>query len=139
MPRLIRKAVGADLPLQEPLRYALYDENQRLLLKRGFVITMPGFAERLLLRGCYIGEPDPQEEAREEEPAAAPVVVAEAAPAPSAPIDLSESGLVMIETRAGAAQAFQPEPPAEPVKPRRRRAAAPVVDEPLIQVETSNK
>lgn len=91
MPRLIRKAVGADLPLQEPLKYALYDENQRLLLKRGFVISMPGFAERLLLRGCYIGEPDPQEEAREEEPAAAPEAPK---PVAKAPVFLRASDLV---------------------------------------------
>lgn len=62
MARLIRKAVGSDLPLHAPLRHALYDESGRLLLKRGFVISMPGFAERLLLRGCYIGESEPDEE-----------------------------------------------------------------------------
>ena len=62
----------------------------------------------------------------------------------AAPVDLSSalegSGLVMIETRADAIKAFQPEPPTEPVQPvRRRRAAAVVVDEPLIQVETGRK
>ena len=71
----------------------------------------------------------------------APAVVAEAA-AP-APVDLStalvESGLVLIETRPGATQAVQPEPPAAPVQPRRRRPAVKVVDEPLIQVETGQK
>ena len=58
MATLIRQAVAADLPMHEPLRFPLYDENGRLLLKQGFVITMPGFAERLLLRGCYIGNPE---------------------------------------------------------------------------------
>ena len=80
-----------------------------------------------------------------EAPVAEAPVVAEAAPAPSAPVDLStalvDSGLVMIETRPEAVQAYQPEAPAEqPAQPRRRRrAAAPVVDEPLIQVETGQK
>ena len=81
----------------------------------------------------------------------APVVEAAEAVAPeapalvaAAPVDLSSalegSGLVMIETRADAMKAFQPEPPTEPVQPvRRRRAAAVVVDEPLIQVETGRK
>ena len=63
----------------------------------------------------------------------------------SAPADLSSalegSGLVMIETRAEAVKAFQPEAPSEPVQPvRRRRNRAPVVaDEPLVQVETGPK
>lgn len=58
MATLIRQAVAADLPMHEPLRFPLYDDTGRLLLKQGFVITMPGFAERLLLRGCYIGNPE---------------------------------------------------------------------------------
>ncbi len=83
-------------------------------------------------------------EAVAEVPAPVVVATAPAAAAPSAPIDLSsalqENGLVMIETRAGAVQAFQPEPEAASVKPvRRRRAAAVVVDEPLVQVETGQK
>jgi ribonuclease E len=74
------------------------------------------------------------------EPVATPVIEA-----PVAVIDLSAtleaSGLVLIETRSEAIQAFQSEVPAEPVQPvrRRRRAAATVVDEPLIQVETGPK
>lgn len=57
MVRLVRQAVAADLPLNRPLPHDLYDEDGRLLLKSGFVIAMPGFAERLLLRGCFIGDP----------------------------------------------------------------------------------
>ena len=67
-------------------------------------------------------------------------------PAPvaaSEPIDLGEvlkdSGLVLIETRAEAVKAFQPEAAAEPVEPARRRrtrVAQPIVEEPLVQVET---
>jgi hypothetical protein len=74
------------------------------------------------------------------EPVAAPVIEA-----PVAAIDLSAtleaSGLVLIETRSEAIQAFQNDVPAEPAQPvrRRRRAAATVVDEPLIQVETGPK
>jgi len=83
-----------------------------------------------------------------ETPVPAPVAVAPVSPAPapaaSAPIELSaalqDSGLVMIETRAEAIQAFQAEPVEEPVRtPRRRRAPAVVVDEPLVQIETGQK
>ena len=60
------------------------DENEKdKLVKR--------FAERLLLRGCYIGEPDPQDEAREEEPAAAPEAPK---PVAKAPVFLRASDLV---------------------------------------------
>ncbi|MBS0356789.1 MAG: Rne/Rng family ribonuclease [Proteobacteria bacterium] len=61
----------------------------------------------------------------------------------TAPIDLSGSGLVLVETRADAVKAFQAEEPTEetvqPARRRRTRVATPVVDEPLIQVETSAK
>ena len=83
-------------------------------------------------------ETAPAVEAAEAVAPEAPALVA------AAPVDLSSalegSGLVMIETRADAMKAFQPEPPTEPVQPvRRRRAVAVVVDEPLIQVETGRK
>jgi ribonuclease E len=74
------------------------------------------------------------------EPVVAPIIEA-----PVAAADLSAtleaSGLVLIETRSEAIQAFQSEVSAEPAQPvrRRRRAAATVVDEPLIQVETGPK
>ncbi len=58
MGKLIRRAVEADLPMHEPLCFPIYDENERLLLRQGFVITIPGFVERLLQRGCYIGSVD---------------------------------------------------------------------------------
>ena len=62
----IRRAVEADLPMHEPLRSAIYDENNRLLLKQGFVITIPGFAQRLLQRGCYVEDnPDDSSESSE--------------------------------------------------------------------------
>ncbi len=54
----IRRAVDSDLPMHEPLRSSIYDEHNRLLLKQGFVITIPGFAQRLLQRGCYVRDSD---------------------------------------------------------------------------------
>ncbi|WP_374261795.1 Rne/Rng family ribonuclease [Zoogloea sp.] len=76
-----------------------------------------------------------------EAPAAEPVaeVVVEPAPVADLNTSLEGSGLVMIETRAGATQAFQPEPTPEPVRRRRPRTPAVVVDEPLVQVETGQK
>ena len=58
MGKLTRRAVAADLPMHEPLRFPIYDENDHLLLKQGFVITIPGFVDRLLQRGCYVGDAD---------------------------------------------------------------------------------
>lgn len=58
MGKLIRRAGEADLPMHEPLRFTIYDENNRVLLRQGFVITIPGFVDRLLQRGCYIGNED---------------------------------------------------------------------------------
>ena len=54
MGMLIRRAVEDDLPMHKPLPFSVYDENSRLLLKQGFVITIPGFPQRLLQRGCYV-------------------------------------------------------------------------------------
>jgi ribonuclease E len=80
----------------------------------------------------------------EAQPEVAAVVAKTSPEAPiMAPIDLSGSGLVLVETRADAVKAFQTEAPAEeaaqPARRRRTRVATPVVDEPLVQVETSNK
>ncbi|WP_079435611.1 Rne/Rng family ribonuclease [Zoogloea sp. LCSB751] len=57
-------------------------------------------------------------------------------------IDLSGSGLVLVETRTDAVRSFQTETPVEapqPARRRRNRVATPVVEEPLIQVETTTK
>ena len=71
----------------------------------------------------------------------APVVVTPVSEVVDLSATLEASGLVLIETRSEAVQAFQAEAPTEPAQPvrRRRRAAATVVDEPLVQVETGPK
>ena len=58
MSKHFRRAVPADFVLHKPIRWPLYDEGGVLLLKQGYVITMPGLVERLLERGCYIGLPN---------------------------------------------------------------------------------
>ena len=76
-----------------------------------------------------------------EAPAAAPVVealpvVEEAVATLDEP--LKDSGLILIETRRDAAAPVAPVEPAQPLG-RRRRAVAPVAEEPLVQVETGAK
>ena len=64
------------------------------------------------------------------------------ADASSSPMnDLTDSGLVMVETRHDKLQAWQqghPEAPTAPVtpRPRRRRPKVEISDEPLVMVET---
>lgn len=67
---LIRKATPKDLPLNEPIKFAIYDADQRLLLRSGYVITIPGFSDRLIGRGCYVGY-DPKSPPESEPPAPA--------------------------------------------------------------------
>lgn len=52
----LRKAGAADFQINKPLQESVYDENGTLLLRAGYVITMPSLASRLLERGCYIGQ-----------------------------------------------------------------------------------
>ncbi|MCE1243076.1 HD domain-containing phosphohydrolase [Oryzomicrobium sp.] len=56
-----RQAVAADFVLHQPLGWPLYDANGLLLLKQGYVITMPSLIDRLLERGCYIGPPNTEQ------------------------------------------------------------------------------
>ena len=65
MVKRIRTATEKDFPLNEPLQHSIYDESNRLLLRRGYVLTMPGFGEKILARGCYIGEPEKEPETKE--------------------------------------------------------------------------
>jgi len=65
MVKRIRTATHKDFPLNEPLQHSVYDESNRLLLRRGYVLTMPGFSDKILARGCYIGEPEKEPEIKE--------------------------------------------------------------------------
>lgn len=52
----VKKIVRANIALGEPLPFSLYDENGRLLLRRGIVITMPDQIDRLMARGALRDE-----------------------------------------------------------------------------------
>lgn len=56
MARLIRRLAFADVQMNKPLEFAIYDQAGNLILRKGFVISMPGFAEKLVSRGYYVGE-----------------------------------------------------------------------------------
>ncbi len=58
MTKHFRRASREDFTLHQPIAWPLYDENGLLLLKKGYVITMPNLVERLIERGCYIGLPN---------------------------------------------------------------------------------
>ena len=54
----MRRLVAANVVLGEPLKFAIYDERGNLLLRKGFVVTMPDQVERLLLRKALIADSD---------------------------------------------------------------------------------
>lgn len=51
----LRKASTSDFKLNQPTTGPVYDEKGTLLLRPGYVITMPNLIDRLITRGCYIG------------------------------------------------------------------------------------
>ena len=53
----MKKIVAADIVLGEPLPFSIFDENGRLLLRQGVVITMPDQVSRLIERRALIEEP----------------------------------------------------------------------------------
>lgn len=53
----LQQAKREDFELDTPLPWPLYDEAGNLLLKQGFVITMPGYIDKLVQRGVFIGQP----------------------------------------------------------------------------------
>ncbi len=55
---MMRRLVAANIVLGEPLDFAIYDERGNLLLRKGFVVTMPDQVERLLLRKALVAGPD---------------------------------------------------------------------------------
>ena len=60
----MQKIIRAHLVLGEPLPFSIYDENGRLLLRHGMVITMPGQIERILARGSLRDETENPADAR---------------------------------------------------------------------------
>ena len=48
----MKKIVSANIVLGEPLPFSIYDENGRLLLRQGIVISMPDQVDRLIVRGA---------------------------------------------------------------------------------------
>lgn len=55
----LRRVTRSDLVLHQPLPWSLYDESGHLLLKSGFVLTIPRHIETLLDRGACIGMEGP--------------------------------------------------------------------------------
>jgi hypothetical protein len=76
----------------------------------------------------------------ESAPQPAPVAQQTSRPAPAVAIDLSGSGLEMIETAPGATGAAPDLRPQEPQAPRRRQRPREIytADEPLVQIETTH-
>lgn len=50
----MRRIRQADIIVNEPLPWALYDEKGHLLLREGFVISMTRHIDRLFKRGVFI-------------------------------------------------------------------------------------
>jgi hypothetical protein len=72
----VKKIVAANIVLGEPLPFSIFDENGRLLLRQGIVVTMPDQIDRLILRGAQWD--DSKAPIEPERPSA---------PRPSAPVD----------------------------------------------------
>ncbi len=55
----MRRIHQSDLVLNEPLPWPLYDEDGHLLLREGYVLSIPRHIETLLARGAYAPDPTP--------------------------------------------------------------------------------
>ncbi len=53
----MRRIRQSDLVLNEPLPWPLYDENGNLLLREGYVLSIPRHIDSLLARGAYAPDP----------------------------------------------------------------------------------
>lgn len=51
-----RKLSNSDIRLGEPLRYAVYDMHGTLLLRAGFMLSIPAQLERLIEQGCFFDQ-----------------------------------------------------------------------------------
>lgn len=58
MPQLLRKLAFADIQMHKPTEHSIYDRSGNLILRKGFVVSMPGFADKLVERGYFIGVDD---------------------------------------------------------------------------------
>ncbi len=52
----MKKITRADIQYGEPLPFSVHDTDGRLLLRKGYVITIPGHIEKLVTRGVLIGD-----------------------------------------------------------------------------------
>lgn len=59
----MKKISRADIQYGEPLPFSVHDTDGRLLLRKGYVITIPGHIEQLITRGVLIGDSDSGESA----------------------------------------------------------------------------
>lgn len=55
---LLRKLAFADIQINKPTEHSIYDRSGNLILRKGFVASMPGFADKLVERGYFIGTDD---------------------------------------------------------------------------------
>lgn len=55
MAQLLRKLAFADIQMHKPIDYSIFDRSGNLILRKGFVVSMPGFADKLVERGYFIG------------------------------------------------------------------------------------
>lgn len=78
-----RKLLSGDIRLGEPLRYSVYDEHGTLLLRAGFVVTMPAQLDRLVDKGCFVDLAQVEEANKFGTRTHLPVAVAVEAPPPT--------------------------------------------------------
>lgn len=88
----LRRVTRSDLALNQPLPWSLYDEAGHLLLKSGFVLTIPKHIETLLNRGACIGpEPSSQDRTRAQATTAPRQPLAKAADKPAFTVSPTKS------------------------------------------------
>jgi hypothetical protein len=77
----VRKIVPADIVLGSPLPFSIFDENGRLLLRHGMVVSMPDQVDRLVARGAmHDGPADLRSPPGAQTPAPRPVSPEEESP-----------------------------------------------------------
>ena len=81
----MRRIRQSELQLHQPLPWSLYDAQGNLLLRQGFVLSIPRHVDMLLHRGVYVHDEDSGMPAATETSAAAMVSSFHAEPAGAAP------------------------------------------------------
>jgi hypothetical protein len=65
---LIRKLAFADIQVHKPIEHSIYDRSGNLILRKGFVVSMPGFVNKLVERGYFIGQEEEGDSRAAKEP-----------------------------------------------------------------------